>query len=200
MRSGSLRHRGAERLWIGSEQDPDAEHRERPVRQGRRRQGGRLTNFGGSARLVIRGENSISGNNQPLWVVDGIPVDNSNLTERHAGARLRRSRLRQRDLGSESLKTSRTSGAEGSGGGCALRFARCERRDRHHHPLGQERAAAAFRRPPARTSRSTTYQKLPDYQDQYGQGSNGQFEFVDGLGGGTRTASTRAGVRSSTPA
>ncbi|MDT3400995.1 SusC/RagA family TonB-linked outer membrane protein [Mucilaginibacter terrae] len=30
----------------------------------------------GSARIVIRGNNSISGNNQPLFVIDGIPVDN----------------------------------------------------------------------------------------------------------------------------
>jgi TonB-linked SusC/RagA family outer membrane protein len=30
----------------------------------------------GSARIVIRGNNSITGNNQPLFVVDGIPVDN----------------------------------------------------------------------------------------------------------------------------
>lgn len=30
----------------------------------------------GSARVVIRGNNSISGNNQPLFVIDGIPVDN----------------------------------------------------------------------------------------------------------------------------
>ena len=38
------------------------------------------TNFGGSARIVIRGENSISGNNQPIWIVDGVAVDNSNFT------------------------------------------------------------------------------------------------------------------------
>jgi TonB-linked SusC/RagA family outer membrane protein len=38
------------------------------------------TNFGGSARIVIRGENSISGNNQPIWVVDGVAIDNSNFT------------------------------------------------------------------------------------------------------------------------
>jgi TonB-linked SusC/RagA family outer membrane protein len=30
----------------------------------------------GSARVVIRGNNSITGNNQPLFVIDGIPVDN----------------------------------------------------------------------------------------------------------------------------
>jgi TonB-dependent SusC/RagA subfamily outer membrane receptor len=38
------------------------------------------TNFGGSARVVIRGENSISGNNQPIWIVDGVAVDNSTFT------------------------------------------------------------------------------------------------------------------------
>lgn len=33
---------------------------------------------GGSARIIIRGATSIAGNNQPLFVVDGIPIDNSN--------------------------------------------------------------------------------------------------------------------------
>jgi outer membrane receptor protein involved in Fe transport len=32
---------------------------------------------GGTTRVVIRGSSSILGNNQPLFVVDGIPVDNS---------------------------------------------------------------------------------------------------------------------------
>ena len=32
---------------------------------------------GGSARIVIRGASSIAGGNQPLFIVDGIPVDNS---------------------------------------------------------------------------------------------------------------------------
>ncbi|WPU94745.1 SusC/RagA family TonB-linked outer membrane protein [Mucilaginibacter sabulilitoris] len=30
----------------------------------------------GSTRLVLRGPGSISGDNQPLWVVDGVPIDN----------------------------------------------------------------------------------------------------------------------------
>ncbi|MEM0938814.1 MAG: SusC/RagA family TonB-linked outer membrane protein [Bacteroidota bacterium] len=34
-------------------------------------------NIGGSSRITIRGINSISGNNQPLFVVDGTPIDNS---------------------------------------------------------------------------------------------------------------------------
>ena len=31
---------------------------------------------GSSSRVVIRGENSMTGNNQPLWVVDGVPINN----------------------------------------------------------------------------------------------------------------------------
>ncbi len=34
-------------------------------------------NIGGSSRVTIRGANSVSGNNQPLFVVDGTPLDNS---------------------------------------------------------------------------------------------------------------------------
>lgn len=32
---------------------------------------------GSSSRITIRGQNSITGNSQPLFVVDGIPIDNS---------------------------------------------------------------------------------------------------------------------------
>lgn len=34
------------------------------------------TGVGGSSRIIIRGNNSMSGNNQPLVVVDGVPIDN----------------------------------------------------------------------------------------------------------------------------
>ncbi|MEI6866049.1 TonB-dependent receptor plug domain-containing protein [Flavicella sp.] len=34
--------------------------------------------LGGSTNVILRGSNSFSGNNQALFVVDGIPVDNSN--------------------------------------------------------------------------------------------------------------------------
>ena len=46
-------------------------------------------NMGGSSRILIRGINSISGNNQPLFVIDGTIIDNSdfntNNTARGAG-------------------------------------------------------------------------------------------------------------------
>jgi TonB-linked SusC/RagA family outer membrane protein len=38
----------------------------------------RNTNFGGSTNVVIRGNKSLTGNNQALWVIDGVPVDNTN--------------------------------------------------------------------------------------------------------------------------
>ncbi|PID91505.1 MAG: hypothetical protein CSA96_08045 [Bacteroidetes bacterium] len=34
--------------------------------------------MGGSSNVLIRGSTSITGNNQPLYVVDGVPIDNSN--------------------------------------------------------------------------------------------------------------------------
>jgi len=45
-------------------------------------------NLGGSSRVTIRGISSITGNNQPLFVVDGIPFDNSdyNTTNTARGA------------------------------------------------------------------------------------------------------------------
>ncbi|MGH7129157.1 MAG: carboxypeptidase-like regulatory domain-containing protein, partial [Planctomycetaceae bacterium] len=36
-------------------------------------------NIGASTRIVIRGISSLSGDNQPLFVVDGVPISNSNI-------------------------------------------------------------------------------------------------------------------------
>lgn len=36
---------------------------------------------GASAQIVLRGATSLSGNNQPLFVVDGVPLDNSTLNQ-----------------------------------------------------------------------------------------------------------------------
>lgn len=37
------------------------------------------TGMGGSTRVVMRGLNSLSGNNQPLWVIDGIPINDTSV-------------------------------------------------------------------------------------------------------------------------
>jgi TonB-linked SusC/RagA family outer membrane protein len=41
--------------------------------------------MGGSANMLIRGSTSLTGNNQPLYVIDGVPVDNSNYADNSAG-------------------------------------------------------------------------------------------------------------------
>lgn len=45
-------------------------------------------NLGGSTNIVIRGNKSVSGNNQPLFVVDGVPLDNrtGNTAAQQAGS------------------------------------------------------------------------------------------------------------------
>lgn len=40
--------------------------------------------LGGSSRIVLRGDRSITGNNQALIVIDGVPMDNSNLSPGNA--------------------------------------------------------------------------------------------------------------------
>ncbi|WP_420582323.1 SusC/RagA family TonB-linked outer membrane protein [Reichenbachiella sp.] len=39
------------------------------------------TGAGGSSKVVIRGNSKITGTNQPLYVIDGVPMDNSNFGE-----------------------------------------------------------------------------------------------------------------------
>jgi len=46
-------------------------------------------NMGGSTNIIIRGSKSLTGNNQALFVIDGVPVDNSNTN--NAGQRTGRS-------------------------------------------------------------------------------------------------------------
>lgn len=41
-------------------------------------------NFGGSTNIVMRGPKSITGNNQVLIVIDGVPINNSNLNKADA--------------------------------------------------------------------------------------------------------------------
>jgi TonB-dependent SusC/RagA subfamily outer membrane receptor len=42
---------------------------------------GSPSSLGGSSRITIRGANSFLGNNQPLFVIDGVPIDNSNFSD-----------------------------------------------------------------------------------------------------------------------
>ena len=39
----------------------------------------------GSTRVVIRGNKTLAGNNQPLYVIDGVPMDNSGFGQAESG-------------------------------------------------------------------------------------------------------------------
>ena len=146
---------------------------------------------GGSARIVIRGASSITGNNQPLFIVDGIPVDNSSPTHR----RLRRHGLRQHAPGPGPEQHRVDQRAEGPERRGPVRHARGERRDRDHDEVGQAGLAANLG---ITATSSLTFEsplKLPNYQNGYGQGLYGEFQYVDGSAAVRTTTWTRAGVR-----
>ncbi|WP_129718080.1 SusC/RagA family TonB-linked outer membrane protein [Pedobacter sp. SYP-B3415] len=130
----------------------------------------------GSSRIIIRGETSISGNNQPLFVVDGVPVDNSQLgaggSRDYANAI---SDINAEDIESISvLKGPNAAALYGSRAANGVILIKTKSGKR-----GQSRSISL--------NSSTTFENLlvlPEYQDVYGQGSNGQFSYVDGRGGG----------------
>lgn len=39
------------------------------------------TGLGGSTKITIRGNSSLSDNNQPLWIVDGVPFSDNNTSD-----------------------------------------------------------------------------------------------------------------------
>ncbi|HEV7991345.1 MAG TPA: SusC/RagA family TonB-linked outer membrane protein [Gemmatimonadaceae bacterium] len=141
------------------------------------------TNFGGSARVVIRGENSISGNNQPLWVVDGIPIDNSNFTNTtqargYGGYDYGNA---TQDLNTEDIES--VSVLKGPAA-AALYGSRAANGAIVVTTRSGKGASRGFQ---ATASSNVTFDnisKLPDYQNGYGQGTGGEFEYLDGQGNG----------------
>lgn len=141
--------------------------------------GVRITNSQGnmgSSRIIIRGETSIGGNNQPLFIIDGVPVDNSQLgaggSRDYANAI---SDLNPEDIESLSVLKGPTAAAlYGS-------------RAAHGVILIKTKAGKRKSGLGITLNSNNVFDHvlvLPDYQDVYGQGANGQFSYVDGKGGG----------------
>ncbi|HPN70736.1 MAG TPA: TonB-dependent receptor plug domain-containing protein, partial [Saprospiraceae bacterium] len=139
---------------------------------------------GSSARIIIRGENSLSGNNQPLFVVDGVPISNDLVASDliNDGGN-----MQEVDFGNGSAELSPDDMASISvlkgPGSAAIYGTRAAngvilittKRGRQKKGLGIS------------TSNSMTFDKLltlPDYQDVYGGGSNGIYSFQNGTGAG----------------
>jgi TonB-linked SusC/RagA family outer membrane protein len=141
--------------------------------------GVRITNSQGdmgSSRIVIRGETSIAGNNQPLFVVNGIPVDNSQLSG--LGARDYAnaiSDLNPEDIESISvLKGPNAAALYGSRAAAGVILIKTKN-GRSKKGLGITLTSNYV---------VESLLTLPRFQNVFGQGSEGKFSYVDGKGGG----------------
>ena len=138
-------------------------------------------NMGGSQRIVIRGAGSITGENQPLFIVDGIPVSNAGFSTASAsGGRdygTAISDINMDDVASVTVlkgpNAAALYGSRASNGAIVI-------------TTKNGRSALAGTKI-SFTSRVTADQPsiMPKYQNQYGQGFGGEFQYVDGAGGGT---------------
>jgi TonB-linked SusC/RagA family outer membrane protein len=145
--------------------------------------GVRITNSQGdmgSSRIIIRGETSIAGNNQPLFVVDGIPVDNSQLNSVAGAAASRDFKNAIADLNPQDIETitvlkgPNAAALYGSRAGHGVVIITTK------SGKGQKGLGINF-------SSGITISKiatLPSFQNSFGQGSNGRFSYIDGKGGG----------------
>jgi TonB-linked SusC/RagA family outer membrane protein len=139
---------------------------------------------GGSVNVRIRGFTSIAGNNNPLYVVDGVPISNSGRGGDPSGGGL----YDNRDFGSAISDINPEDVANISvlkGPNAAALY-------------GSRAANGVVLITTKKGSRSTssttitasnTWDRpsiLPTYQNLYGQGSGGVFDFVDGAGGGVQ--------------
>ena len=135
---------------------------------------------GGSARIVIRGASSIAGSNQPLFVVDGIPIDNSSLgNSGHGGIDYGNSASNIDPANIEAISVLKGPNAAALYGSRAAAGAVVITTKSGTGAPGGGLGVTA--------SMSLTVEeplRLPNYQNEYGQGLFGEFQFVDGKGGG----------------
>lgn len=145
--------------------------------------GVRITNSQGdmgSSRIIIRGETSISGNNQPLFVVDGVPVDNSQFSSVAGGSASRDFKNAIADINPNDIETLTVLKGPNA---AALYGSRAA----HGVVLITTKSGKTQKGLGINFNSGITISQvatLPSFQNSYGQGSNGRFSFVDGKGGG----------------
>lgn len=131
---------------------------------------------GASSRVLIRGTSSIGSNNQPLFVVDGIPIDNGNYgsgtsVDYGNGA----SSINPDDIDNVSvLKGPSAAALYGSRGANGV-------------ILITTKSGKGVKGIGVSVNSNTTFDtpfRQPKWQDEYGQGNKGLFSFVDGTGKG----------------
>ena len=139
---------------------------------------------GSSSRIIIRGETSLSGNNQPLFVVDGVPVSNdfvANNTENLEND------FHEVDYGNGMGDFSSDDIASITvlkGPGAAALYGT---RAANGVVVIETRDGATNKGFSVVVNSSLTFDQiafLPEFQNRYGQGSGGVFAYEDGIGGG----------------
>lgn len=136
---------------------------------------------GSSSRIVIRGESSLSGDNQPLFVVNGIPVNNDNGSNGRSEGNLEADYGNSAgEINPDDIETiSVLKGANAT----ALYGSRAA----NGVILITTKTGANKKGVGATFSSSTTIERplrIPEYQNRYGQGAGGNFAFGDGFGAG----------------
>lgn len=140
---------------------------------------------GASASVVIRGYTSMSGDNQPLFVVDGTPINNT--TDTRTNTRGIASNMNM-DFGNgaadinpddiESISVLKGANATALYGSRAANGA----------VIITTKSGKGKKGIGVSVHSKTTFESVlagPEYQREYGQGKNFQFGFVDGYGNGT---------------
>ncbi len=136
---------------------------------------------GGSARIVIRGSSSITGDNQPLFVVDGIPIDNSSPSNGgFGGIDYGNTAADINPANIQSISVLKGPNAAALYGSRAANGA----------IVITTKSGTGLSGAGLGISASSTFTvenplRLPSYQNLYGQGFNGEFQWIDGAGGGT---------------
>ncbi|RDB05377.1 SusC/RagA family TonB-linked outer membrane protein [Runella aurantiaca] len=131
---------------------------------------------GASSRILIRGASSIGSNNQPLFVVDGIPIDNGNYgsgtgVDYGNGA----ASINPDDIENVSvLKGPSAAALYGSRGANGVILITTK------SGKGSKGIGVSVN---SNTAFDSPF-RLPEWQNEYGQGNKGLFSFVDGTGKG----------------
>lgn len=136
---------------------------------------------GSSSRIVIRGESSLSGDNQPLFVVNGVPINNDNGNNGRSEGNL------EADYGNSAAEISpndiETISVLKGANATALYGSRAA----NGVILITTKSGAGRNGIGVSINSSTTVEnalRIPEYQDKYGQGSGFNFAFGDGFGAG----------------
>jgi TonB-linked SusC/RagA family outer membrane protein len=137
--------------------------------------------LGGSSRVTIRGESSLNINaNQPLFVVDGIPISNNITGSSGSGNQEVDYGNAAGDINPDDIASMTVLKGPAAAALYGSRAANGAILITTKTGKGKKGFGVTI-------NSNTTFDSplvMPQWQDRYGQGNNGQFSFVDGAGSG----------------